>query len=945
MAILADVTNISFVSQILGKKSRKGIRSAQKSVDLALDRYKEIRKTSQVVRNDLTTLQQHRLTERIVYQRKIKEIRIIAHGRGRKLKCTEYPELATILTYAFGEYDAHEDGGGLEAHPQLTTGTLYRATDSATTMKRAREILLAVVPRSFSISLSTCYNYTQNFRKGSVHAKQHHEGRGVNAEISLHQPPRTGVQHFVINLHWSTANVNAIVDSVHGLTSSLVISNDAKVIVPSEIAPVQRPGHSWSSHCELPDHSWDQSRTNAITPMTFLFLKTVINPYTHMESLNIPASNTCILHLTRTGQAVTLLNLSFYEPETTFRSMNEVLYLLTLPALDIFFRDQSTNAIKKEWVFVVDNGPAEQPSSPLVQMCLVRMLKFLKLHKITQVSFAEYHSKRNFVERVHAEENKVLSKHGPFSSSMLHQSPSPGTKEHKENMEAMADEIRKCLLYGSFGGASLLSYRGVKASDFVFTDEQCVVTFLQMNEDSKITFQPAKYKVVQNNTDILQWLEIQWNIEPLFEGEYLHDYLSIRNELVSHTRTAWTDKYTTSLYNPDDEVHCRRYELQPLPDYLRWVESNELHYLPLEERSMYTGPWDSIPGAYVPSKILDLCSMIFQQPSDEVISQISLLSWTKPQDVRTYYKNIAAQVEKQIGNEIEREKWKDHALYKNNTRHQREDMCRKLKIAVTPVLNKHEIASLICQRQEGMVPPSQPVQSFYSGRLSSVPPTTAGVQRLSIAKLRSILKYHNLPPYGVKDQLVVKVVLLRQGRTAAVSAREEKQLKDLIHMTNCLIHEQRYKKVTSHIYRKRTHTRVSIAHFVPTPVHVKSDSDLKHLFEPLLNQLDLLKQHRTELDCSAPLYQTKTNVEESNRELITEVGAKVKIHWTRDEIGTSGWRPGWYVATVQKYCPDSNIITVVYASEPNETYDEELFHKQKNTIGIITTVMHNVFSF
>lgn len=54
-----------------------------------------------------------------------------------------------------------------------------------------------------------------------------------------------------------------------------------------------------------------------------------------------------------------------------------------------------------EKALVVDNGPAEEPSSHIVQMCIVRLLNFLKLDKVSQISFAEYHSKRNFVERVH----------------------------------------------------------------------------------------------------------------------------------------------------------------------------------------------------------------------------------------------------------------------------------------------------------------------------------------------------------------------------------------------------------------------------------------------------------------------------------------------------------------------------------------------------------------
>ena len=74
-----------------------------------------------------------------------------------------------------------------------------------------------------------------------------------------------------------------------------------------------------------------------------------------------------------------------------------------------------TGKIRREWIFVIDNGPAEQPKSRLVKICLVRLLNF-SLAQNHQVSFAEYHSKRNFVEHVYAEEYRVLLKHGPFVS-------------------------------------------------------------------------------------------------------------------------------------------------------------------------------------------------------------------------------------------------------------------------------------------------------------------------------------------------------------------------------------------------------------------------------------------------------------------------------------------------------------------------------------------------
>lgn len=164
-----------------------------KSVQSQMLYYNYIRVTSQVVRNDMTTIQQYQLTERIISARKLKEIRTITQGRGRKLKAKEFPELTTVLSYAFGELE-----GGVEAHPRLTTRTVYRASDNTMTMRKAKEVLPSVAPKGFTISLSSCFNYTQNFRKGSIQSKQHHAGKNVNADLSLKKPPRTGVPQLVV---------------------------------------------------------------------------------------------------------------------------------------------------------------------------------------------------------------------------------------------------------------------------------------------------------------------------------------------------------------------------------------------------------------------------------------------------------------------------------------------------------------------------------------------------------------------------------------------------------------------------------------------------------------------------------------------------------------------------------------------------------------------------
>lgn len=55
-----------------------------------------------------------------------------------------------------------------------------------------------------------------------------------------------------------------------------------------------------------------------------------------------------------------------------------------------------------------------------------------------------------------------------------------------------------------------------------------------------------------------------------------------------------------------------------------------------------------------------------------------------------------------------------------------------------------------------------------------------------------------------------------------------------------------------------------------------------------------------------------------------EVGRQVKIRWSKDEMGDTGWREGWYNAEVQESELSSDEITVVYVSEPESTYKVEV---------------------
>ena len=188
----------------------------------------------------------------------------------------------------------------------------------------------------------------------------------MNANISLHKAPNTSQNIYPVNAHWSTSHVNYLIDSASENESGCFLdSKDAKCIVCGDIAPVLKPGKSWANF-ETPDHSFDQSRVNAVTPMTHLFMEI---PKISDAELQIPGTD-CIITVTRSGKAVTLINLSLSEPETVFRVFNELFYLMSIPSLDKFFRNPQTGKLKEVMGFIVDNGPSESRQVFSCKCCL-----------------------------------------------------------------------------------------------------------------------------------------------------------------------------------------------------------------------------------------------------------------------------------------------------------------------------------------------------------------------------------------------------------------------------------------------------------------------------------------------------------------------------------------------------------------------------------------------
>ena len=58
----------------------------------------------------------------------------------------------------------------------------------------------------------------------------------------------------------------------------------------------------------------------------------------------------------------------------------------------------------------------------------------------------------------------------------------------------------------------------------------------------------------------------------------------------------------------------------------------------MEERALLLGPWDGIPGLFLPTNVFDLCFTVVQELTEELTRQIALLSLITPCEVKAYHK-------------------------------------------------------------------------------------------------------------------------------------------------------------------------------------------------------------------------------------------------------------------------------------------------------------------
>ena len=600
------------------------------------------------------------------------------------------------------------------------------------------------------------------------------------------------------------------------------------------------------------------------------------------------------------------------------------MYLLTLPSLDHLLRNPHTGKLKTKFVFVVDNGPSEAPSSPLVQMLMVRMLKFLKLEKCTTVSNAEFNSKMNPGERPHAEENRVLSCHGPYSSKLVHGNAVVGSKEHLQNMEAMAREVSSTIKEATFGGKKLEAYRGITDADYVFRDEETLKVFLSLSEQNKEEFEETYSPSFSSS--ILESIARNWNIDKNYSSSYVDDYEHLNNTLKQDERTSWIEKYRAVFYNSAECINFRRYEFQPVPDYVCWARTQELHYLPLSlMKELSFGPWSQEAGLFLPTRILSMLMPIFPDPEAQLIHFFSFFFSVSEEKVKEFLKQSQEKLDDEMFEEKLRDQWKDHKLYKK-TKEELEKDALALGIEVSKA-SKARLVERIANKKHIEEPPF----IEYNGNLRSVPNNLTELSKLSTSVLRRILKYHNITTSGKKDELVIRVFLLRNNRSYLCCYEEEQAIEHLLQVAEDLIFEEQS------LYLNRdyqvTHTQRRFSSFrnkvslgpkvaAGTQETARTKLDVpQHIDEGNLNEM--IKEIRTALhqkksalkDLQESFHGNFTGGKDQARdglEAATEVGTKVKIKL--DKTMVQNKQPGWFHGEVQGYQRKTDKLTVFFKS-------------------------------
>ena len=386
------------------------------------------------------------------------------------------------------------------------------------------------------------------------------------------------------------------------------------------------------------------------------------------------------------------------------------------------------------------------------------------------------------------------------------------------------------------------------------------------------------------------------------------------------------------------------------PDYKRWEETGELHYLSYEARSDFPRePWDECPGLFLPDRVLETFFGVLPSPLEDELKAVAFLAWVSVEEASQFYASAIKQLPQQREEDLKREAWKLHPLYAES----RPTLVAKLtERCLNPNGKKYELVKQIVESSEeaenfvNMLSETD----LYDGNISSIPHTTAGLMKLSVAHLRAILRAHDILEVGSKDELIARVGLLKAGHQEAAFSRERLCILHLIATAKEISRNQAASISQYHRTRSFAHgntetltTRTScvqglLRHSKPTIDENSSMRDPQSVFAILetklkeqeeksrLNVLEetvinpIKKKKLSENFSKGGRNEFTENVRRSERKRklpaklqdSAHVGTLIDVLWTEKDLEGTNWDPGWYRGEVQRYDENDGKVFVFY---------------------------------
>ena len=141
---------------------------------------------------------------------------------------------------------------------------------------------------------------------------------------------------------------------------------------------------------------------------------------------------------------------------------------------------------------------------------------------------------------------------------------------------------------------------------------------------------------------------------------------------------------------------------------------------------------------------------VFPHGVENILPSISFLTWCTETDVTTFCQEYKEKLDKSFAHDKERKYWSHDPLYQENDKEHLQQLCHKEGLSIER--KKHECVKRLSDKRDCAKPP--PLVK-YNGDILCIPDSVTEIAKMSLYRLREILRVHNVLDSGNKDKLVV----------------------------------------------------------------------------------------------------------------------------------------------------------------------------------------------